>query len=238
MVSVTAALLTSVCGIVFIFLKKFRLVGGVNMGIAFFTAGLVLGVCAVMTVVHAKKRDIRRHMNWAIRTYSQILASPLYRYFYFVIGGLGGLERAAEESMKCDENDVCDYFLRTFDAIHAWTYFIFPLLFAELVVFALARQYKRQQQVEGASVEKTTATRSVEFSENVESGCGNDSMENEKCIEKKILKEQSGVANEAALSMDYLNLNVIGLVGAICCVGMTIFIYVTSALGVNAMSSV
>ena len=78
-ISCISAVLTSIFGTVFIFLKRFLLVGGINMGLAFFTAGLVFGGCAVMAGWYARKGNYVNHRFWAIRSYSQILAPMMYR---------------------------------------------------------------------------------------------------------------------------------------------------------------
>lgn len=136
-VYVGAALLCAVCGQVFICLKGFVLVGGVNMGLAFSTAGAVFFGCALLTALAARRGDFVAHRNWAIRAYSQVLSPMLYRYFYVILvvtGWYSGDDAAEPCGETANERDVCPVFTRTFDAIHAWTYFLVPLLVAECIV--------------------------------------------------------------------------------------------------------
>jgi len=104
------------------------------MGIAFAIAGITFGTCAFMTFHHGRNKQYTKHRNWAIRSFSQILSPMLYRYFYLILGGLG---LYSFEGRECDDRDVCTPFINVFDSVHAWTYFIVPLLFAEGVVRSL-----------------------------------------------------------------------------------------------------
>ena len=214
-VSVLCAVLTSVCGLVFICLKRFVLVGGINMGMAFFVAGLVFGGCAIMTGYYAKNRDFVRHRYWAIRSYSQILAPMMYRYWYLVVGGLGLYPEPEYDDVvrafDCNEDDVCSVFLRAFDAIHAWTYFIVPLIFAELIVYLLKKQEDEKNDVNNEMVPKDVDIEGVD---------------------KVIRTEEKGVGE-----INFLPINLLGLTAASCGVIITAFIYVTSALGTNSASS-
>ena len=54
---------------------------------------------------------------------------------------------------------------------------------------------------------------------------------------RKDIEEQSCVRSEPATSANYTPLNVLGIIGAICSLTMTIFIYVTTALGTNTVSA-
>lgn len=211
-VYVISALLCSLLGEVFIFLKGFILVGGVNMGIAFFVAGFAFGLTAFLTAFYARRGQWVRHRNWAIRAYSQILAPMLYRYFYTLMGGLhiypdhddlGDLED------RCDDNDICEPFTFTLDAIHAWTYFIAPLIFAELIVQSLPAKESR-----------LGTTTSVGELEPLEEGA--DQVDN-------------GVETEEGFS--YRNLNLLGILGALFSVAGTLVIYISTALDTNTVST-
>ena len=253
--SLISAFFVSVCGIVFICLKKFQLVGGINMGIAFFIAGLVFGTCAVMTGYFARKRDIRRHRNWAIRSYSQILASMIYRYYYAVLGGLGAVHGPADGELECNENDVCDYFLKPFDAVHAWTFFIFPLLIAEAIVYLLRDQVMTagnvKDVIEQGEVE-TNGDKSSKQQEEAEANSDKSSMEQgevERNGDNSATKDVNGkkgatdrndtVASQASINgssqtNNFLFINLFGILLAVIYLGSTVFIYVTAALGVNS----
>ena len=229
-ISLVAAVFASLCGIVFICLKKFHLVGGINMGIAFFVYGLVFGTCAVMTGYFARKREFRRHKNWAIRSYSQILATMLYRYYYAVLGGFGAVHSPDQsDGLYCDELDVCDYFLKPFDAIHAWTFFIVPLLFAEAVVYLLREQSKADTKNDkdvGATISVTQEGEKDEFSNET-----NENENNDAAAEVK-----ASTTETTTMSLNFLYLNMFGILFAVICLGSTAFIYATSALGTNTFS--
>ena len=66
---------------------------------------------------------------------SQILSPMLYRYFYLLVGSFEVYGYKGD--LDCDSNDVCLPFTRPFDAIHAWTYFMVPLAFAQAIVWFL-----------------------------------------------------------------------------------------------------
>jgi hypothetical protein len=230
-ISLLAAVFTSLCGMVFICLKRFHLVGGINMGIAFFTSGIVFGSCAIMTGYFARRREIRRHKNWAIRSYSQILASMLYRYFYAVLGGFG-VVYSPDESISCDEMDVCDYFLKPFDAIHAWTFFIFPLLFAEAVVYLLRDETKAENVNEMPVSNEGANDTCINEDNTTEQVDDND----EKVQTKTEAIDADNVILASPNEANVLYLNLFGILFGVIFMGSTVFIYVTNALGVNTFS--
>eukprot|EP00804_Cyclotella_cryptica_P026138 CCRYP_013026-RA/>CCRYP_013026-RA protein AED:0.33 eAED:0.33 QI:0/-1/0/1/-1/1/1/0/270 len=233
--SLLSAILASLYGLVFICLKKFQLVGGINMGIAFFLYGIVFGICAVMTGYYAKKREFRRHKNWAIRSYSQILATMLYRYYYAVLGGFGAVHSPDEDDLDCGANDICDYFLKPFDAMHVWTFFLVPLLFAEAVVYLLRDQGENNM---GLVVENSVPNK----------GEGNDECPNEEDVTQQLNENEEAIdatkeihsgekdqheTVEPRKTNNFRYLNLFGILFAFICLGSTIFIFVTSALGIN-----
>ena len=223
-ISLLAAIFTSICGMVFICLKKFHLVGGINMGVAFFIYGIVFCVCAVMAGYFARRREFHRHKNWAIRSYSQILASMMYRYYYAVLGGFGVVYSPDQSGgLYCDEMDVCDYFLKPFDAIHAWTFFLIPLLFAEAVVYLL-RDPPSKHVVERPPLEDTYNAEQAATNEE-ENQQGTDIDDDDKDKGKSVSQTTS-----------YLQLNLFGIIFGFICLSSTIFIYVTNALGINTFS--
>ena len=87
---VASACGASLCGCFFVLLKGFKLSGGYNMGAAFLLAGGWFGVAAAMTAVRAWQQRYAAHRAWAIRSYSQVLAPMLYRYWYVAATALFG----------------------------------------------------------------------------------------------------------------------------------------------------
>lgn len=140
---IICALGASAFGLAFIVLKRGKLVGGVNMAIAFGTAGIVCGVCAVAAYLAARSRHWLSHRAWVIRSFSQILAPMLYRYWYMAADVTGLYEYAYmpgefDPSRDCDaETGICPLFMRPFDAVHCWTYWLSSLAVAELIVWLL-----------------------------------------------------------------------------------------------------
>lgn len=209
---VISAITCSIFGFIFICLKRFILVGGLNMGFAFATAGILFGACATLTGYYASKRMFMKHRNWAIRSYSQILAPMLYRYFYLLLGSMGAYTFSGR---ICNDNDVCKPFTDTFDSIHAWTYFLFPLLCAELIVRSLPQQ--NQQCVQEVEMDVHDASSSAQ----------------EEDVEMKIIDEgvtcydaiQQQQKQSSATVFDYTKFNVLGIILAICCIGSTVLIY-------------
>ena len=87
---VASACGASLCGCFFVLLKGFKLSGGYNVGAAFLLAGGWFGVAAAMTAVRARQQRYAAHRAWAIRSYSQVLAPMLYRYWYVAATALFG----------------------------------------------------------------------------------------------------------------------------------------------------
>jgi len=229
-VYVLCAVLCSLFGCIFIFLKGFILVGGLNMGIAFFVAGVTFGICAVMAAVYARKKEFARHRNWAIRSYGQILAPMLYRYFYLLLGGLTLYPVRGEK--ECDEQDICYPFTETFDAIHAWTYFLFPLAVTELIIYVSP---KVSDQSLVAFDEKHSKNDSGESNSNV---ADSSLPDEEQDVEKetgyaKGVKEEGG---NSPIVNNYTSLNIIGILCAVFTTVTTILIYATTFAGTNNLT--
>ncbi len=140
------AMASCVFGLAFIALKR-RLVGGYNMSFAFAAAGLTIGILSLKAWQTARAAkvgvipDFTPHRNWGIRSYSQILAPMLYRYWYIglqlfniykvpITPQLGGF---------CRSDDVCPDYLRIFDMVHCWTYWLTALGVAELIIYYLPK---------------------------------------------------------------------------------------------------
>ena len=217
-VYIFSAVLCSVFGLIFICLKGFILVGGLNMGFAFAAAGTIFGFCAIMTAVHARNGAMSRHRNWAIRAYGQVLAPMLYRYFYLILGGLG---LYSYDGMPCDENDVCHQFTRLFDSIHAWTYFLFPLLCSELIVRVIPKEPESPHPIDHAEANQDQTSQQRREGEEQ---CTGEDLEAQK-------KQKAGFL------FDYSRLNILGIIGALASFGSTVLIYATAALGTNTVTN-
>lgn len=182
------------------------------MGVAFFTYGLVLGTCAILTGYFAVKREFRRHKNWAIRSYSQIMATVLYRYYYAVQGGFGVISLADQDGLNCNDMDVCEYFLKPFDKVHAWTFFIAPLLFTEMVLYMLRDNTTEDQT--NHCIDNLVDTNQMKVDNTDEE---NMPTKVDVCVSTN--------------SKSFLQLNVFGIVVSLITLGSTIFIFVTAARG-------
>ena len=141
----TCAMLSSVFGLTFTWLKG-TLVGGWNMTVAFACAGSTIGILAGMAWQTARAaapggsaRDYTSHRNWAIRSYSQILAPMLYRYWYICVTVFDLYQTPVPPRMggTCRSDDICPDYLRLWDQVHCWTYWLSSLLIAELVIYYL-----------------------------------------------------------------------------------------------------
>jgi hypothetical protein len=142
---VVCAMLSSVMGLMFIGLKG-KLVGGYNMSLAFSTGGAAIGVLAFKTWQTARAaktaspvRDFTSHRNWAIRSYSQILAPMLYRYWYVCLLLFDWYQGPALNKLgaMCKADDTCPDYYRWFDMVHCWTYWLSSWLVAEVIIHYL-----------------------------------------------------------------------------------------------------
>lgn len=79
-VSVTAALLTGLGGLVYIASKG--TIGGVPMSIGFAIYGALIVLASINTIRFARSRQWARHRAWAIRLFALAIASWLYRVEY------------------------------------------------------------------------------------------------------------------------------------------------------------
>lgn len=124
-VYIASSVLAFVGGQIFIF--SHGCVGGTNMNIAFSAYGWTLLVCAGMTYYKARVHQRVAHRNWAIRLWSQGIASALYRVWLALLA-LCGYDIVRVED-----------FQRPLDQACAWWFFVPNLLVAELTIYALAR---------------------------------------------------------------------------------------------------
>jgi len=177
-VYVMCAVLAYVFGQWFICLKHFRLVGGYSMGASFSLAGFFIAYFALMTWKTAPSRvpnrngkyPIEVHRNYALRSVSQIIAPVLYRYWYtfLMIFGLYRSPEINREDLVCDDQNVCTDYLRPFDAIYAWLYWISAWAVAEIIIACLPSHKK-----------STTANEIQAPLLDVESACDNGSVTND-----------------------------------------------------------
>uniref|UniRef100_A0A7S2SVV9 Uncharacterized protein n=1 Tax=Rhizochromulina marina TaxID=1034831 RepID=A0A7S2SVV9_9STRA len=133
---------SAITGFIFICAKG-KLVGGWNMTVSFAVAGFAFGTFAAISWYFAAQEQYTRHRNWAIRSFAQIVSPFLYRYWYIAAAILGYDTVSSYdngEGEDCSgEEEVCKRYFRPFDAIHVWTYWVFSLVVAEVVVFCLGR---------------------------------------------------------------------------------------------------
>jgi hypothetical protein len=163
------AMLSSLFGLWFISLKE-KLVGGYNMTTAFSVAGVAIGAFAFkawQTARAARFSDnnnykkalfLQVHRDWGIRSYSQILAPALYRYWYIMME-LFGLYRTPiplRNGGYCDEHDQCPDYSRTWDAIYCWVYWMSAWLVAEFIIWSLPA-YKGDDNSENVTMESEDA---------------------------------------------------------------------------------
>jgi Predicted membrane protein (DUF2306) len=141
-------------GLWFIALKR-RLVGGYNMSVAFAVAGLAIGFSSFQVCKLARKakscvsHNFQAHRNWAIRSYAQMVAPALYRYWYILmeIFGLYRTPIPLRNGGYCDENDFCPDYARLLDAAYCWLYWISAGIVAEIIIYYLPDIGPKEQQI-------------------------------------------------------------------------------------------
>jgi hypothetical protein len=122
---VAAAMLTAGGGFVYIAVRG--TIGGTMMDVGFGLYGACLMVAAGMTVHHARRRDMDRHRQWALRLFFLAIASWLYRVHY-------GVWHAVTDGLASEKD-----FSGLFDRIQNFAFFI-PYLIALEVYFELRRR--------------------------------------------------------------------------------------------------
>lgn len=127
-VYIISAIITSICGISFIIIND--TVGKLNMSISFMLYGICLYVSATMTWIHARRKEYRNHMYWAIRTFSLGIGSWLYRLLYYTAFACGYTFTRTED------------FLRPLDMIFDWLFFVPNIIFAEIVIILIKKYIK------------------------------------------------------------------------------------------------
>lgn len=92
---VLAAIVVSFGG--FIYIVRHGTIAGPLMDIGFALYGALMAVAAVQTIRFARKGDVRRHNNWALRLLVLLAGSLIYRlhyvFWYLVTGGLWSNEQ-------------------------------------------------------------------------------------------------------------------------------------------------
>ena len=110
--------------------------------------GIVFGFLAAKTWHKARlakffaserERYLTSHRNWAIRSYSQILAPVLYRYWYTALAAFNWypVPKPLKFGEVCNSDDTCPDYYRWLDSLHCWTYWLSSLLIAEVIVLYL-----------------------------------------------------------------------------------------------------
>jgi len=145
----TCAMASCLFGLAFIG-SKGKLVGGWNMTVAFSLAGIAIGVLGFKAWQSARAAkaggsniDFTAHRNWGIRSYSQILAPMLYRYWYICVQLFGMYEAPKPQQLGgyCTRDGLCPDYLRLFDKTHCWTYWLTALAVAELIIYYLPKHH-------------------------------------------------------------------------------------------------
>mmetsp|Transcript_7356 Transcript_7356/g.19895 ORF Transcript_7356/g.19895 Transcript_7356/m.19895 type:complete len:426 (-) Transcript_7356:116-1393(-) len=136
---VLAGIGACICGNIFIYLMNFTLVGGFNMALALALSGVVLAWFCYMCYHTATRQQWHSHRSWAIRAVGQMWAPALYRYWYSLVMVLGWRDPRGVR-VNCDpDTDVCPYYLRAFDMIHIWSYWVSAWIVAECIIATLPK---------------------------------------------------------------------------------------------------
>lgn len=113
---VIGAVLTSMCGIIFMNFNE--TVGGNSMTVPFTVAGVLLFVCALQVVDTVWNKQFDRHRRWVFRLYLQGTASVFYRVLYAFAFAHYGM-------WKVTFHDSIDWLFN-------WLYFLIPGLTGEI----------------------------------------------------------------------------------------------------------
>lgn len=158
----TCGMLSSLFGLWFIALKQ-QLVGGYNMTASFALAGMATGLTsfkAWQTGRRARLSDTNQkalfvdHRNWGIRSFAQILAPALYRYWYTMMElfHIYNVPVPLRMGGYCDANDQCPDYSRPWDAVYTWLYWISAGIVAELIISFLPGQDTSMDGEEGDTI--------------------------------------------------------------------------------------
>lgn len=136
----------------------------------------------------------------------------------------------------CNSNNVCHDYLRPFDAIHVWTYWIFSLIVGEIIVHAMRRNDRKDLESILAPVMPFPAHSDDASGPKKNSaggdmvGCGTEE-DSKKITDTEPPTGPSKRGGDSEADMKPVNgtnwLNVIGAVSAIVCIGATAGIFST-----------
>jgi hypothetical protein len=115
------ALVTAFSGLTYIALRG--TIGGAEMSAGFALYGVLMASCAILTLYHAQRGDIRTHGIWARRLVILVLASWLYRVHY-------GIWYAVTDGLYSNPA-----FTGAFDRVQNWAFYL-----PYLIVFEAARR--------------------------------------------------------------------------------------------------
>jgi len=122
------AMIASICGMSFITINSTE--GGINMSCAFFIYGLCFYISATITWIHARRKEYKNHMYWAIRTFFLGIGSWLYRLLYYAAFACGYKFVQSSD------------FLRPLDMIFDWLFFVPNMIIAEIVILLIKKSYR------------------------------------------------------------------------------------------------
>jgi len=225
-------------GIIFICAKG-KLTGGWNMTVAFATAGVVTFYVTGKAFWHARNKEWQQHRNFALRSYSQLMAPMLYRYWYLALQ-LFGIhevpESAGEKGAIVNADDTIDSYFRVLDALHCWGYWITALLLAEAVIYFLppVQGYpdKKEKEFTPSPPKAAIDTGASEKSNDVETentGIVEGQNKNENLEEGREEDGVEAVSDNPKKSGSPMVVNAIGIALAIICVTITTMIVMAGA---------
>lgn len=119
-VYVLCSLLAAAGGLIFIFVKG--TIGGTVMNAGFGLYGVLMALCAVQTIRHARAGRVEQHRAWALRLYALAIGSWLYRMdygFWFMLTNAAGHAKD---------------FSGSFDKVMAFFFYLPNLLVAEILI--------------------------------------------------------------------------------------------------------
>lgn len=160
----TCGMLSSLFGLWFIALKQ-QLVGGYNMTASFALAGIAIGLTSFKAWQTGRRAQFSytnqkelfvEHRNWGIRSFAQILAPALYRYWYTMMElfHIYNVPVPLRMGGYCDANDQCPDYSRPWDAVYTWLYWISAGIVAEIIISFLPRE---NNSVDGEEGDTTSA---------------------------------------------------------------------------------
>lgn len=123
---VACSLLAAIGGLFFIAVKG--TIGGIVMDIGFALYGILMFICAIETIRHARAGRVEKHRAWALRLYALAIGSWLYRMDY-------GFWLLLTDGVGHANN-----FSGPFDKIMAFFFYLPNLLVAEIFIRSRKRR--------------------------------------------------------------------------------------------------